>query len=62
MPASLMRGVALVAILASFALTKLPAAERPNIVWILSEDNSVHYYDLYGHAGAENFARHWRQD
>ena len=29
--------------------TNLMAAERPNIVWILSEDNSVHYLRLYGH-------------
>ncbi|MBW3599583.1 MAG: sulfatase-like hydrolase/transferase [Planctomycetes bacterium] len=25
------------------------AAERPNFVWILSEDSSVHYFRLYGH-------------
>jgi uncharacterized sulfatase len=24
------------------------AAERPNVVWILSEDNSIHYLRLYG--------------
>ena len=24
------------------------AADRPNIVWILSEDNSIHYLNLYG--------------
>ncbi|MFP6672410.1 MAG: sulfatase-like hydrolase/transferase, partial [Pirellulaceae bacterium] len=26
----------------------LKAQERPNIVWILSEDNSMHYLRLYG--------------
>lgn len=25
------------------------AADRPNVVWILSEDNSKHYLSLYGH-------------
>ena len=24
------------------------SAERPNIIWILSEDNSIHYLNLYG--------------
>ena len=24
------------------------AADRPNILWILSEDNSIHYMRLYG--------------
>lgn len=28
------------------------AAERPNIVWLISEDNSVHYMDLYDPHGA----------
>ena len=26
----------------------LSAAERPNIVWLLSEDNSIHYMQHYG--------------
>lgn len=29
------------------------AAERPNIVWIVSEDNSKHYLKLFDEAGAE---------
>lgn len=29
------------------------AAERPNVVWILSEDNSIHYLDLYQKGGAQ---------
>jgi len=29
------------------------AAERPNIVWIVSEDNSIHYLDLYFGGGAK---------
>ncbi|MCA9176277.1 MAG: sulfatase-like hydrolase/transferase [Planctomycetales bacterium] len=31
-----------------FTLGALSAAERPNVVWILSEDNSVHYLRHYG--------------
>lgn len=30
----------------------LMAADRPNIVWLTSEDNSVHYLDLYFKTGA----------
>ncbi|MHC4175985.1 MAG: sulfatase-like hydrolase/transferase [Planctomycetota bacterium] len=30
----------------------LHAAERPNFLWILSEDNSVHYLKLFGEHGA----------
>ncbi len=37
----------------------LPAADRPNIVWIVSEDNSKHYLKLFDPAGIEtpNIAR-----
>ncbi len=40
-----------------------PAAERPNFVWILSEDNSTHYLKLFNEHGApapniERLARH----
>ena len=28
-------------------------ADRPNIVWILSEDNSLHYLDHYFPGGAK---------
>lgn len=39
--------------------TGLHAADRPNIVWLTSEDNSVHYLDLYFEGGAStpNIAR-----
>jgi uncharacterized sulfatase len=29
--------------------TQATAAERPNVVWILSEDNSIHWLRLYGY-------------
>ncbi len=29
--------------------SRLQAAERPNVVWILSEDNSIHWLRLYGY-------------
>tara|TARA_R110002096_G_scaffold22070_13_gene71261 strand:- start:670 stop:2550 length:1881 start_codon:yes stop_codon:yes gene_type:complete len=35
------------------ALCPLIAAEKPNIVWIVSEDNSKHYLKLFDEAGAE---------
>ncbi len=40
---------------ATLALTAtlLQAAERPNVVWIVSEDNSIHYLDLYFPGGAQ---------
>jgi arylsulfatase A-like enzyme len=40
----------LLAFLFVLAVLPLPsrAGERPNMVWILSEDNSVHYLGLYG--------------
>ncbi|MEM9282633.1 MAG: sulfatase-like hydrolase/transferase [Verrucomicrobiota bacterium] len=44
------RLILLVAVATSgFAL----AAERPNIVWIVSEDSSKHYFKLFDEAGAE---------
>ena len=30
----------------------LPAQDRPNIVWIVTEDNSKHYLKLYNEKGA----------
>ncbi len=30
-------------------VSRLQAAERPNVVWILSEDNSIHWLRLYGY-------------
>ena len=33
-------------------LMNLSGADRPNIVWLTSEDNSVHYLDLYFDTGA----------
>jgi arylsulfatase A-like enzyme len=39
------------AVLALTSVTsRLRAAERPNVVWILSEDNSIHWLRLYGYA------------
>ncbi len=39
----------LLAVLASVSSSVLFAADRPNVVWLVSEDNSVHYARLYGH-------------
>lgn len=39
--------IRLLSIVCLFA-TSVRAAERPNIVWLLSEDNSVHYMPQYG--------------
>ena len=33
--------------------TTAVAAERPNVVWIVSEDNSIHYMDLFFDGGAK---------
>ncbi|MEQ9407483.1 MAG: sulfatase [Fuerstiella sp.] len=38
---------------AAFCNQVTPAAERPNIVWLVSEDNSVHYLKLFDDHGAE---------
>ncbi len=50
-------------ILLSVLATWLTAADRPNIVWLTSEDNSVHYVKLYDETGAampniEKLAKH----
>lgn len=42
-------GFALTLILVRFAI----AADRPNIVWIVSEDNSIHYLDHFFEGGAK---------
>ena len=34
--------------LTSFSLSLAHAAERPNIVWLTSEDNSAHWLGCYG--------------
>jgi arylsulfatase A-like enzyme len=39
-------------LLALVGTSVLIAAERPNIVWLTSEDNSVHYVKLYDETGA----------
>ena len=39
-------------IFALFSFIKLTAQDRPNIVWIVSEDNSKHYLRLYEEGGA----------
>ena len=36
------------AIMGTLLASLLSAAERPNIVWLLSEDNSIHYLQHYG--------------
>ena len=33
----------LLAVLLTYAAAAVHAADRPNVVWIVSEDNSVHY-------------------
>jgi arylsulfatase A-like enzyme len=33
----------------AFPASRLRAADRPNFVWILSEDNSIHWLRLYGY-------------
>src|SRR5690606_39154366 len=38
--------------LAAFFPLPAPAADRPNIVWIVSEDNSKHYLKLFDENGA----------
>ena len=27
--------------------------EKPNILWVVTDDNSIHYIDLYNNGGAE---------
>lgn len=40
--------------LAPFLFTSdCAAADRPNVVWIVSEDNSIHYMDLFFEGGAK---------
>ncbi len=34
------------------AISQVAAADRPNFVWIVSEDSSVHYFRLYTRGGA----------
>ena len=36
-----------------FLFSSLKASEKPNFVWILSEDNSPHFYDSYHKGGAK---------
>ena len=40
------------AVLAEETACKGTPAKRPNFVWLTSEDNSVHYMDLYFKTGA----------
>jgi uncharacterized sulfatase len=49
----LLSGVATFALLACCRVDHLPGAERPNIVWLISEDNSVHYLKLFNEHGTE---------
>ena len=45
----------LLGMFAGVNVTRVPAAEvrRPNVVWLISEDNSVHYLKLFNEHGAE---------
>lgn len=45
--------LALLALLLATTAPETIAADRPNIVWILSEDNSKHYLKLFDEHGAE---------
>ncbi|MDP6466699.1 MAG: hypothetical protein QF918_03120, partial [Pirellulaceae bacterium] len=38
---------------AGVAVSGVCAAERPNFVWLISEDNSTHYLKLFDEHGAE---------
>ncbi|MCA9110234.1 MAG: hypothetical protein KDA52_09820, partial [Planctomycetaceae bacterium] len=40
-------------LLLMIAVSHLHAAERPNFVWLVSEDNSKHYLKLFDEHGAE---------
>ncbi|MEC8553819.1 MAG: sulfatase-like hydrolase/transferase [Planctomycetota bacterium] len=60
--------IALVLVAFSFIVfaSNLQAADRPNIVWLISEDNSIHYMDLYDEHGTSTpriaeLARHGLQ-
>ncbi len=48
----MIRFLLLIAAVVTF-LGNLNAADRPNIVWIVSEDNSKHYLKLFDEAGVE---------
>lgn len=45
----LVKPLAILLLLGLTAPSALTAADRPNVVWLVSEDNSVHYARLYGH-------------
>jgi len=52
------------AVLAGETAGKDAPAKRPNFVWLLSEDNSVHYMDMYFKTGAstpklQTLAKEW---
>lgn len=47
------RLVALTLVLAPALASVAQAAEQPNFVWLISEDNSVHYLKLFDEHGAE---------
>lgn len=46
----MLRSLALFCVLT--AMTSAPAAERPNVVWLVSEDNSIHFLKLFDEHGA----------
>ncbi len=49
----MMKSIPLLFILFSFFILKVTGEDKPNFVWILSEDNSVHFYDSYNPGGAK---------
>ncbi len=49
-----MKSIPIIALLFFQAVSSVAlAAERPNVVWLISEDNSVHYMDMYDEHGTE---------
>lgn len=48
----MIRNLLLIAALVTF-LVNLSAADRPNVVWIVSEDNSKHYLKLFDETGVD---------
>ena len=49
----LIRSMAVTFSLLLWATSAYSESSRPNIVWLISEDNSIHYSKLYSDSGAE---------
>ena len=45
--------IILIALVVNFSFLSEINEEKPNIVWLVTEDNSVHYMNLYTEGGAE---------